>query len=124
MHMKRLFGFGISLLLLPVSSRSQEQHKGRPVEPADCVQVRHFFHDAFRPSIVINTKGPGIAYLVQSPNIEANRNDVELYITSGTSNSAPVRLLSGSDISGLRWLDDGSALTLLAKSAGQIALER
>jgi len=124
MHMKRLFAFGISLLLLPVSSQSQEQHKRRPVEPADCVQVRHFFHDAFRPSIVINPKGSGIAYLVQSPNIEANRNDVELFVTTEVSNSAPVRLLSSSDISGLHWLDDGSALTLLAKSAGQIVLER
>jgi len=125
MHMKRLFAFGISLLLFPVSSQSQvQQHKRRPVEPADCVQVRHFFHDAFRSSIVINPKGSDIAYLVQSPNLEANRNDVELFMATGVSNSAPVRLLSSSDISGLNWLADGSALTLLAKSAGHMVLER
>jgi dipeptidyl aminopeptidase/acylaminoacyl peptidase len=125
MHMKRLFAFGISLVLFPVSSQSQEQPRNRrAVQPSDCVQVRHFFDDAFRSSIVINPKGTDIAYLVQSPNLEANRNDVELFVTAGTGNSTPVRLLSSSDMSGLHWLDDGSAVTVLTRSADKVVLER
>src|ERR1700730_2202125 len=77
----------------------------RPIVPSDCVTVRYLFtNNTGQAAIQLNRQGTLVAYLVKSPNLVQNENDIELYVkdVSQGSTAAPRLLLSGSDVSQLQ----------------------
>jgi dipeptidyl aminopeptidase/acylaminoacyl peptidase len=97
----------------------------RPIVPSDCVKVRRFLNDNFRSSIQIDPTGKRVAYLVQSPNLQSNENDVHLDTQTVDGSKAEAQhLLVSTKISGLHWLAGGSAVTVLAKHNGRDSVLR
>ena len=88
------------------------------VTPRDCVQVRYIL------GVWMNNQGTRVVYLVKSPNLEQNRNDYQLYVRDlqNTKVSLGKLLISGTDISAVTWLGDGSHLALLMPVHGTKAL--
>jgi hypothetical protein len=81
--------------------------KARPILPRDCVTVRYFSEDnSGQRAIQINPSGTQVAYLVRSPNLETNRNDIALYVASLTVavTEQPRLVLSGDSLSQMQWL--------------------
>lgn len=97
----------------------------RPIVPSDCVTVRYLLtNNTGQASIQLNRQGTLVAYLVKSPNLAQNENDIELYVkdVSPGSTAAPRLLLSGSGVSQLQWLEDGIRITVIAKSDGRASV--
>ncbi len=111
----------VILLLIGVALFGQAK---RAIEPRDCVTVRHLTDDYFHGAIQINPQGTRVAYLVQSPNLAANRNDIELYVRDlpGSPRSENKLLVRGPSVSQLKWQEDGRHLTLLAENNGLVAV--
>jgi dipeptidyl aminopeptidase/acylaminoacyl peptidase len=117
----RVYCVCVALCLVPAHGTCQQ----RPVTAADCVTVRHFLQDDFRSSIRLNAQGTAVAYLVQAPNLETNENDVTLEIQSlSNEGTSPRRLITGSNMSGLNWIDDGRAVSVLIRHHGRIVVAR
>lgn len=79
------------------------------VSPKDCVQVRYI------TGVWMNSAGSKVAYLVRSPNLNANRNDYLLYVREmhdGTKFAGRL-LRSGTDISQVEWLRDSRRIAFL-----------
>jgi hypothetical protein len=100
----------------------------RPVTPQDCVTVRNILPldmtASWRWPIKINPDGGSVAYLVQSPNLKTNTNDVDLYVRTVTQTSeTPSRLLLAGDISDFLWSHFGHSLTVLIRKDGRRVLE-
>jgi dipeptidyl aminopeptidase/acylaminoacyl peptidase len=89
----------------------------RPITPRDCVETKYFSDDHIAEAIQINPQSTYVAYIVKSPNLNENRNDFELYARSlqATPGSAERKLLSAPLISGMRWLEDGNHIVVLAQ---------
>lgn len=87
----------------------------RPIGPADCVTVQYVVDDSYHHAVQISPSGAQVAYLVKSPNLSTNQNDIRLYIKQlSTESDDPGRLLvTESKISQLRWLDDGRHIVAL-----------
>src|ERR1700733_14872688 len=85
------------------------------VQPSDCVNVRYLSTDFFHRPIQINPQGTRFAYLVKSPNIATDHNDVQIYTRHvGPPQEAEQKpILVGQNISEIRWLSDGIHLALL-----------
>jgi dipeptidyl aminopeptidase/acylaminoacyl peptidase len=68
----------------------------------------------------MNWRGTEVAYLVKSPNIDQNRNDYQLFVREiGDKSLAPGKLLiTGSEISNVKWSRDDSLVTMLISIAG------
>jgi prolyl oligopeptidase family protein len=108
--------FGASLL-----GRAQAK---RPVTSQDCVSVRDLKPDnvTWHSALKISPDGKRIAYLLQSPNLATNQNEIELYVRrlpSDPSDSGKPILVG--DLSSLEWLADGRHLTVLMSQKGQHA---
>lgn len=96
-----------------------------PVKPADCVTTRYLTDDYYHSAIQMNSQGTHVAYLVRSPNLAENRNDIELYVRalSDTSTASSRRILLGWPISQLQWLPDGKhILALVTQQNGNTSL--
>lgn len=96
----------------------QEPSPAHPIDPRDCVMVRYPLLDSsFRSSIQINPQGNRVAYLVKSPNLQTNQNDIELYVRRlpviSSEKIAPI--LTGTNVSSLQWLGDGRRVAVLMK---------
>src|SRR6185437_16979282 len=52
----------------------------RPVTARDCVEAHYLDTDGGQQAIPINPQGTLAAYLVKSPNLKTNENDIELYV--------------------------------------------
>jgi dipeptidyl aminopeptidase/acylaminoacyl peptidase len=101
----------------------------RPVTPHDCVTVRNILPLDMTPSwrspIKINPDGGSVAYLVESPNLNTNANDVDLYVRAVTQASeTPSRRLLAGEISDFLWSLSGRSLTVLIRRDGRRVLER
>lgn len=108
------------VLALPRTIHAQDR---RAITPADCVTVRHFLEKGLHSSIQIDPKGLRVAYLVQSPNLQTNQNDVMLDIVTFASRDMKARhLLVGAELSGLHWIENGNAIAILAKRAGRVVV--
>jgi dipeptidyl aminopeptidase/acylaminoacyl peptidase len=97
----------------------------RPVTPSDCVNVRYLLsNNAGESSLQLNPQATRVAYLVKSPNIALNQNDIQLYVKdiSPSSSIAPRLLLTGVEVSQLVWLEDGRHVTVLAKNQGLVSV--
>lgn len=88
----------------------------RPIEAADCVEIRRVPRDlSMRREITINRQGSLAAYLVQAPNLKTNRNDVQLHILplSGDMTQKDRVVFRAEGISQLQWLEDGKHVAVL-----------
>ncbi|WP_263415252.1 alpha/beta hydrolase family protein [Terriglobus albidus] len=94
----------------------------RAISPSDCVTVRRLVSDSFRSGLQIDPSGQRVAYLVNSPNLATNNNDVELYVAAMDGTHAPKRLLVARRMSGLHWLANGQTLSMLADRQGRVEL--
>ena len=65
-----------------------------------------------------------VAYLVQSPNLRSNRNDVELEVQQIGASQRLRHLLRGTDISGLQWLEDGKTISILIREANRVVVSK
>jgi dipeptidyl aminopeptidase/acylaminoacyl peptidase len=63
----------------------------------------------------MNAQGTRVAYLVKSPDLARNINEYRLYVRSlhDTSTNLGKLLITGTDISAVQWLGDGSHLVML-----------
>jgi len=90
----------------------------RPVTARDCVTVRDVANDeiSWQSTIKISPDGIRVAYLVKSPNLVTNVNDIELHIEPVAANSGMKSkpLLVG-DLSEVRWSGDSRHVVLLMK---------
>jgi dipeptidyl aminopeptidase/acylaminoacyl peptidase len=114
----------IALLTLVAVMTSHAQQTN-PVTPRDCVQVRYLLDDdSMRSPIQVNPQGTAVAYLVKSPNLAKNTNDIDLYSVALDSRqtSKPALLTHGEGISQLQWLDEGRQLAFLIKRAGRVVV--
>jgi hypothetical protein len=71
----------LTVLILGSSAGLWADHGKRAIVASDCVTVRYLLHDdSLRREMQINSQGTLVAYLVQIPNLDENRNDVQLYV--------------------------------------------
>jgi dipeptidyl aminopeptidase/acylaminoacyl peptidase len=62
-------------------------------------------------------------YLVQSPNLQTNQNDIDLDVISVTSEQGgPRRLFIGTKVSELHWIEGGRAIAVLANWKGRVSV--
>lgn len=112
-------------LTMGVSFLSGDPQAKRPVTPRDCVTVRYLFTDnSAQRSIQLNPQSTRVAYLVKSPNLVLNQNDIQLYVKDVTENAgdSPRMLLAGTSIAELEWLADGKHIVVLAKAHGRASV--
>jgi dipeptidyl aminopeptidase/acylaminoacyl peptidase len=98
----------------------------RAIAPSDCVEVRYLLTDnnSEQSSVQINKDGTRVAYLVKSPNLKRNRNDVELYTNDLPAKaSQPATLIMSGDISQMNWLANGKQVMLLVNQNGRQSIE-
>ena len=113
-------------LALSVSVAVAAPLQKRAIVPSDCVEVRYLLADSNsqQSSIQINKDGTRVAYLVKSPNLRRNRNDVELYSNELPAKaSEPAKLIMAGDISQMNWLANGKQVVLLVNEDGRQAIE-
>jgi len=97
----------------------------RAVTAPDCVTVQYLLRDSLRPTLQVNPKGNRVAYLVKSPNLQTNQNDIKLYVGTLDSGeeSAPHLVLTSEETSSLQWEKDGRHIVLLVKNGGRKEIE-
>lgn len=116
---KRFLSWYATLFLLSIfASTGGFAQNRRAIVPQDCVTVRYLYTDnSGQPAIRLNPQSSLVAYLVKSPNLAGNRNDIQLYVkdlTSGPSDQ-PKLLLSSPVMSQFQWLNDGKRIVVLAR---------
>ncbi|WP_260740723.1 alpha/beta hydrolase family protein [Tunturiibacter lichenicola] len=101
-----------AVFLVPLCSPGLSK---RPILPADCVTVQYVVDDSYHHAVQIDPSGREVAYLVKSPNLSTNQNDIRVYLKQLTAESeGPGRLLTtGPGISQLRWLNDSQHIVAL-----------
>lgn len=99
----------------------------RPITPSDCVTVRYLeSENSNEPMpISISPDGTRVAYLVQSPNLTKNENEIKLYVKriSGDGSTEEKPIIVG-DLSSLKWLGDSRSLILLVNEDGKHVVKR
>lgn len=116
---------GLSVTLCAAGfTRALMGENKRAIEPSDCVQVRYLKQDPLFRSIQINPQGTRVAYLVKTPNLSENRNDISLYVKTLPGHAADMgKLLTKSaGISHVQWLRDGRHLIFLLAGAAHSEL--
>jgi dipeptidyl aminopeptidase/acylaminoacyl peptidase len=96
------------------------------VTARDCVETKYLLDRDGETALRINPQGDRIAYMVKSPNLRTNDNDVSVYVrTLNGDGSSPSKLIvNTSNLSQLIWLADGRHFTALAPVGGRIAVVR
>jgi dipeptidyl aminopeptidase/acylaminoacyl peptidase len=119
--MKRCKSIALGILIAVLPGSAQVK---RPVTPADCVRTKYLLNEDGSSAIKINGQGSKIAYLVKSPNLDTNENDVALYVGSLQSGSPiAIKLVSESPhLSRPTWLADGRHLAALAPIDGRMGV--
>jgi dipeptidyl aminopeptidase/acylaminoacyl peptidase len=111
---------GVTLSLFAGNTWGQQK---RPILPSDCVTVRYVQRDSLRSTILINPQGDEVAYLVKSPNLATNQNDIELHVRSLKDDRSNDRqLVSNPEMSSILWLPDGKHLTALLTRNGKLVV--
>jgi dipeptidyl aminopeptidase/acylaminoacyl peptidase len=115
----------LTVLILGSSAGLWADHGKRAIVASDCVTVRYLLHDdSLRREMQINSQGTLVAYLVQIPNLDENRNDVQLYVKALDSDrSRPEQLvLSANGLSQLQWLEDGRHVAVLMNDGQHVSV--
>lgn len=117
----------IAMLFVEIlSCRAGRSEAKRPIEASDCVTVRDLLRseEVSVSSIQIAPNGESVAYPVRSPDLGSNENLIEVFVRRLNSQvpgaSKPVIV---GDISSVRWMPDGTHLSLLIKKDGLKELE-
>jgi dipeptidyl aminopeptidase/acylaminoacyl peptidase len=123
MRLAKIFASAVCAAMVVAMAASVQQK--RAIQPSDCVTVRYLSDDVLHRPIAMNPQGTRIAYLIKSPDLASNRNNIELYVSNLAANGSggPHRLLVGQPISMLNWLGDGRHLTALWKHDGRTVIE-
>ena len=114
----------IVLALIELAGNEARAAQLEPITPRDCVTVRRVPDDRLASPMQINPQRTRVAYLVNSPNLTTNQNDVQLYMRdlNESSSKESVLVLSGTDVHDMRWLGDGTHLSVLVRSRGNLAV--
>lgn len=98
----------------------------RPLSPEACTAVNYLAEDELtnRPSLEMSPTGKDIAYVVQVPDIAANTNHEELFVTSLSDHSAgtPRAILVNELIAAVQWFPDGRHLAALVRRGSKVVL--
>lgn len=97
----------------------------KPITAQSCVEVRYLLEDdSLRGPIRINEQGTRVAYLVKSPEIATNENNIDLYVASvgGDTPFKPRLLLHRTGISQIHWLMDGKHIVFLVRHEGSVVV--
>lgn len=113
-------------LMVVLGAAGSAAQQMRPVTVSDCVTTKYLLDGWHHSPIRINPQGTRVAYLVKSPNLETNKNDIELYIddVAGPSKNSPRLLLSGSEISHIEWTRDGRHIVAQTREGKYVAVDR
>src|SRR6266852_2869960 len=94
----------------------------RPITVEDCVRTRRVFEG----QVAVSSEGSAVAYVVEAPNIETNKNAYRLYIRNITHpeqrGNGRVLLEAVTPIRGLRWVAHGTKLAILQAVAGKYVI--
>jgi dipeptidyl aminopeptidase/acylaminoacyl peptidase len=123
--MKGWHYFVLTVLMLGFSAGLRAHQGTRAIVASDCVTVRYLLRDdSLRREMQISPQGTRVAYLVQTPNLEENRNDVQLYVKAlDAGQRRPEQLvLTASALSQLQWLEDGKHVAVLMKDGGRVSV--
>jgi len=107
-------------LMVPAAHAGQLE----PITPRDCVTVRRIPDDRLSSPIQINPQHTRVAYLVNSPNLTTNQNDVQLYVRDlkGGTEGENVPVSTGTEMHDLHWLGDGTHLSVLTRDRGNLVI--
>jgi len=96
----------------------------RPVTARDCIEAHYLDTDGGQQAIAINPQGTLAAYLVKSPNLKTNENDIELYVRAfpGTTDGRGRLLGSNVAFSSMHWLRDGRHISILMESGKRVVV--
>jgi len=119
--------FALVALTVAVACPSPAPAQGRRLITAkDCVTVRdlQFDESTWRSSILISPDSSRVAYLVKTPNLSTNENEIELYLRKlpADPDARDKPILVGS-ISQIRWRPDSRHLTFLMNETGRRTIE-
>ena len=98
----------------------------RAITTADCVTTKYLLDGWLDSPLKINSHGTLVVYLVKTPNLTTNRNDIGLYVReiSKSPTISARLLLSGTEMSHVEWLKDGRHIVLLVKDGGSVVIAK
>ncbi len=121
--MNRVLSY-LSACALICAARMAAESK-QPITARTCVEVRYLLEDdSLRNPIQINPQGTQAAYLIKSPDIATNENDIDLYVAPLVHEGASTArlLLHGTGMSQIQWLKDGERIAMLIRHEGHIVV--
>ena len=112
-------------LMIMLGAASLPAQPMRPVTASDCVTTKYLLDGWHHSPIRINPQGTRVAYLVKSPNLETNKNDIELDMrdVDAPSETSTRLLLRGSDIAHIEWARDGRHIVAQAREGKYVVVE-
>lgn len=128
-HHYRFVKIGIIIALLTLCSASSLRATSKQsLTPEACTAMRYLTAGDVTdsPPFQISPDGTQLAYVLQVPDVQANDNKEELYVTGmdGHPESAVSPILSSQRIAAVRWFPDGKSLSFLVRLNGKIVLAR
>jgi dipeptidyl aminopeptidase/acylaminoacyl peptidase len=109
------------LLMLPAMGATQTK---RLIAAEDCVAVKYLNDDGAYLPLEINEQGNRLAYVVKSPNMAENRNDIQLFVKDLTtiSQDSAKLVFVASTISQIHWNKDGKHIFALTEDGSRVAV--
>ncbi|WP_353072014.1 S9 family peptidase [Tunturiibacter gelidoferens] len=116
----------VCVLIFALGNKGLNAQQKRSIGPCDCATVNQIYRDITGfGSIELSPDGHQVAYLLESPNIQTNDNEIKLYIRNipaPTSDDAKPLLVG--HLSELHWTADGRYVTVLRRDNGRRSIER
>jgi dipeptidyl aminopeptidase/acylaminoacyl peptidase len=108
-------------LILELSGIAQTK---RLITAEDCVTVKYLNDDGVYSPLQINKQGTRLAYVVKSPNLKENRNDIQLYVQNLRAGAKdPAKLVLVADtISQIHWAENGEQVFLLINEGSHVTV--
>jgi dipeptidyl aminopeptidase/acylaminoacyl peptidase len=122
--MKNQIAFVALLVAGGVFNSTGTAQTKRLIRTEDCVTVKYLNDDGVYSPLQINRQGTSLAYVVKSPNLTENRNDIELYVKSlsrGYEDPAKLVLVANT-ISQILWAEDGKHVFVLANDGSDVTV--
>jgi dipeptidyl aminopeptidase/acylaminoacyl peptidase len=113
----------LSFVIVTLDLTGAAQTK-RTITVRDCVTARYLNDDGLYSPLQINRQSTRIAYAVKAPNLEANRNEIQLYVKSlSTKSESPVkRILVADTISQIHWAGDDEHVFILTNEGPHVVV--
>lgn len=98
------------------------------LSPKACTQIRYLASEEVtaRPAMQLSPDGKHIAYVLQTPNLDSDEYEDNLYIAALNSaeRSQPASILVSSHLGAVSWFEDNRHLAVLAQLDGKTVLVR